>query len=165
MRLRMRPRPEGFRRIRSRLDALKLDAGDRQALVLRTLDAVHVVQVKRAFASRGGTVASGPWPPWSPKYAKWRAQHRRGANRLMRLTDTLYEKSTSPRHGGHVARWLGRLRYAFGFIDDVGYLHQIGAGPLPVRSVLDKTGQDYREFSDAFVRMYQARVRQVLRHV
>ena len=162
--IRFRMRPAAFKRLRTKTEALVFSQGDRQTVVLRLLDSVHNAQVKRAFASRGATVASGPWAPWSPKYALWRRRHRsRLGNRMMRLTDTLYEKSTSPFHGGHLAIWRGRLRYAFGFADDVGFWHHHGEGRLPVRSVIHKTEADRQEFVRRFVAFYIARIRQALR--
>jgi hypothetical protein len=159
----MRVRPDGFKRIRTKLEALQLSAGDLQGPVLRVMDTVHSKQVQQAFATRGASVATGPWPAWSTKYARWRARHPRTGRRMMRLTDSLYGKATSPNHGGHVARWLGRLRFAFGFVDDVGFYHQHGMGHLPVRSVIDKTEPQRRQLTAAFVIFYRARIRQVLR--
>lgn len=161
--LRMRVRPEGFKRIRTKLEALQLSRGDLQGPVLRALDTEHCLQVRGAFTTHGAGVAGGPWPAWSPRYAAWRAKHGLG-HRMMRLTDNLYGRSTSPRHGGHVARWLGRLRFAFGYVDDVGYWHQNAKPPRKKRSVIDKTARQYREFVTVFVDFYRKRVKQVLRH-
>lgn len=166
MNLRITPKPEGFKRLRMAAEALKLTNGDRQTVVLRTLDSVHNQQIRRAFASRGASVESGPWPAWSPRYAKWRTRHRgRLGNRMMRLTDSLYEKSSFPNHAGHIAEWRGGLRYAFGFTDDVGYMHQQGGPILPKRSLVDKTPRDQQEFLEAFTDFYQNRIRQVTRHL
>lgn len=161
--LRMRVRPEGFKRIRTKLEALQLSAGDRQGPLLRALDAEHNLQVRQGFVTRGASVGTGPWPPWSPKYAKWRARHSRLGKRMMRLTDSLYEKASFSNHAGHIAKWLGNMRFAFGFADDVGYWHQHGSGNLPVRSVVDKTPRQKREFATVLVEFYRKRVRQVLR--
>lgn len=163
--VRVRTNPEGMKRLRTKLDALQLGPGDLQGPVLRVLDSAHSAQVKQAFATAGGSVATGPWPPWSPRYAKWRGKHRgRLGNRMMRLTDNLFGKSTSPNHGGHIAKWLGGLRFVFGFADDVGYWHQHGTTHLPVRSVIDKTEEQKRDLTAAFVNFYRARIRQTLRH-
>jgi morphogenesis family protein len=163
----MRARPEAFKRLRTLTEALKLSAADRSGPVLRVLDTEHSRQVARAFASQGGSTGRA-WAPWSPRYAAWRAKHKgRLGGKIMVLTGTLKEKATSPAHGGHVARWLGNLRYAFGFIDEHGYIHmnqEAPRGKMPLRSALIKTEADRRSFVAAFLRFYRARNRQVLRH-
>lgn len=163
--VRMRVRPEGFKRLRTLNEALRLSDGDRQTVVLRLLDSVHNRQVRKAFTTQGASTGR-PWAPWSPGYAAWRKRHGLG-RRIMRLTDTLYEKATSPFHGGHVAQWLGGLRYSFGFADEPGYLHMNAEAPrgrLPLRSALLKTQADHRELVSAFADFWRARVRQVLRN-
>lgn len=84
---------------------------------------------------------------------------------MMRLTDSLYEKSSFPNHAGHIAEWRGGLRYAFGFEGDIGYFHQQGGPVLPKRSIIDKTPKDEQEFIDAFVTFYENRIRQVTRNL
>lgn len=162
----MRVRPEAFKRIRTKLQALQLSDGDRQGPVLRVLDTVHSAQVARAFASQGASTGRA-WAPWSEPYKAWRAKHRgRLGAKIMVLSGTLKEKATSPRHGGHVARWLGGFRYAFGFIDEPGYIHMntdAARGKMPLRSALIKTEADRRGFAAAFLNFYRKRIRQVLR--
>jgi len=160
----MRPNRAGFQRLRTLAEAVKMSDADRSGPALTILNQVHVKQVRQAFTSRGASVQGGPWPAWSAKYAAWRSRHRLGS-RMMRLTDSLHEKATSVSHGGYVGQWLGRLRYAFGFRDDVGFAHEHGEGPLPVRSIIRKTARQHREFVAAFVRFYRARIRQISRAV
>lgn len=160
--LRMRVRPEGFKRIRTKLEALQLTPGDLQGPVLRVMDSVHNKQVRQAFSTRGASVAGGPWPAWSKRYADWRARNPRSGRRMMRLTDTLYSKAVFPNHAGHIAEWLGRLRFRFGYADDVGFYHQNST--TKPRSVINKTEPQRRDFVAAFVNFYRARIRQVLRH-
>lgn len=185
--LRVRVNRPGIERLRNIIGALRLSDADKAGPVLTVLNRVHVAQVKRAFTSRGATVATGPWPPWSARYAAWRAKYRRLGNRMMRLTDTLFGKSTSTSHGDYVGRWIGGVRYIFGFRDDVGFFHQqgtaagvfrhplsdvvgkeiigfTGLGPgVPKRSLIDKTETDVRDFAAAFVRFYRAHIRRVAR--
>jgi hypothetical protein len=140
---------------------MSLSQADRSGPVLTVLNHVHVRQVQQAFSSRGATVDGGPWPPWSDKYAAWRRRHRRLGKRMMRLTHSLWEKSTHVSHPGYVGVWLGNLRYGFGFRDDVGFFHEHGVGPLPVRSLVRKTAAQHEKFVTAFVRFYRSRIRQV----
>ena len=163
--LNVRANRAGFQRLRTIGKALRLQDADKRGPVLTALNQVHVRQVRQAFSSRGATVATGPWPPWSPKYARWRSKFRtRLGNRMMRFTDTLHGKATSTTHGDYIGQWLGGLRFAFGFRDDVGFWHQHGmAGP--VRSLIEKTAAQHRQFVDAFVRFYRAHVRRVARAV
>lgn len=163
MRIRVRINNEAFERIRTRARGLVLSEADRRGPLLVELGAVNIAQVRRAFTSRGATVPTGPWPAWSSRYAAWRARKGLGS-RMMRLTDTLYGKFTSPTHGSHIRRWVRGLLYQFGAIDDVAAWHREGAGRLPVRSVIDKTAADHDEFSKRLVTFYQKRVAQVLRH-
>ena len=160
----MRPNRAGFQRLRTLAEAVNLSDADRR-LALTPMNQVHVRHVRQAFATRGASVAGGPWPPWSLKYAAWRTRHPRTGRRMMRLTDSLFEKSTHVSHGGYVGVWLGRLRYAFGFRDDVGFWHEHGEGHLPVRSLIQKTAAQHRDFVAAFVRFYRARIRQIGRGV
>ena len=161
----MRPNRAGFQRLRTITQGLELSPADRNGPVLTVLNRVHVTQVKQAFATRGASVAGGPWPPWSKRYAEWRRRYRsRLGNRMMVLTHSLLEKSTHVSHGNYVGRWLGRMSYAFGFRDDVGFWHEHGIG-LPVRSIIKKTASQYRDFVAAFVKFYRARIRQIARAV
>lgn len=170
--VRMRVRPEGFKRLRTLNEALRLDDGD-QTAVLRLLDREHVLQVKAAFATHGASVATGPWRFWTTEYGKWRVRNRSKYGlvfmRLLgsyrgRSADQLYKKSTQVTHPDHIALWRGRLRYAFGFRDDVGFMHQHGGPALPKRSLVDKTEEDRARLLNVFLDFWLARVRQVLRN-
>ena len=162
--MRVRPRPEGFKRLRTKIESLALTPGDLQGPVLRLLDSVHNQQVGQAFLTRGASVATGPWPPWSPRYARWRAKyHHRIGHRMMYVTGTLFAKAARSNHASHIAEWLGKMRFRFGYVDDVGYWHQHGTGKMPVRSVIDKTEKQKHDFVAAFVDFYRKRIRQVLR--
>ena len=163
MNLRVRINNDAFERIRARVRAMELSEGDRRGPVLIALDRTHVDQVRAAFTSQGRSVATGPWPPWSARYAGWRRRHGHGT-RMLRLTNTMYGKFTQPSHPSHIRRWEGGLAYSFGALDDVAAWHQEGAGHLPVRSVVDKTVGDHRELVSTFSDFYRKRVRQVLRH-
>lgn len=164
--VRMRVNREGFNRLRTLTEALDLDEGDKRGPLLVELDREHIRQVRRAFATRGASVDTGPWPAWSERYAAWRHKHRgRLGNRMMVLTASLFGKAVSPSHGDHVAEWLGGLRWIFGFADDVGWMHQEGGPILPKRSVIDKTTEDHARFVNIFVDFWNKRVDQALRHL
>jgi hypothetical protein len=166
MRARMRVNGPAFERMRTRTQALMLTDGDRAGPLLRALDTVHAAQVRRAFSSQGASTGLS-WSPWSAGYAAWRAKHPRLGKSIMRLTDTLYEKATSVLHGNHIARWMGALRFDFGFIDEPGYIHmntEAARGKMPLRSALIKTERDHQEFVDRLVTYWRARIQQALRH-
>lgn len=166
MNLRLRVNQKGIERTRTILQALTLTNSDREGPILRVLDRLHNDQVRLAFRTGGSSVASGPWPAWSPDYAKWRAKHvGRLGRTMMFLTGTLYGKATSPNHGDHVAEFVPPFGYRFGFADEVGFWHQEGAGQLPKRSLIDKTDSQYRAFTAAFTDFYLKRIRQVVRRV
>jgi len=164
----MRPNRAGFQRLRTLAEAVKMSDADRSGPALTILNQVHVKQVRQAFTSRGASVAGGPWPAWSERYAVWRRKNTSRFGRSMmrlrgayrgRAADQLFRKSTMPGAPDYVGQWLGRLRYAFGFRDDVGFFHD------PTRSIIRKTARQHREFVAAFVRFYRARIRQIARAV
>ena len=170
--VRFRMRPAAFKRLRSKTALLTLDAGDLSGPVLRLLDAVHRRQVQEAYRTHGATVEGGPWRFWTKKYGRWRVRHwDRYGKEFLRLKgsyrgrspDQLYRKAALAGQAGHVALWRGRLRFAFGFADDVGFMHQHGMGHLPVRSVVDKTRKDEADFPKAFRAFWIKRVKQALR--
>jgi hypothetical protein len=170
--VRLRPNNAGFERLRTLMQAVILTDADRRGPLLIELSDTHVRQVRRAFASAGATVDGGPWPAWRPRYAKWRKKvagvHGRSMMRLRgpyrgRGPSQLFVRSTQRGNPNFIRRWLGGMRFAFGFADDVGAYHQDGAGRLPVRSVIDKTEADFAEFVDRLVSFYRKRLAQVYR--
>jgi hypothetical protein len=165
MRVRMSMNGPAIERLRTRVQSLLVTQADASGPLLRELDQENIRQVRRAFATRGGTVATGPWPPWSAKYARWRQSHARLGTQMMILTGTLRDKFQSPSHGDHVARWTGpRLRWEFGAKDDVAFMHEHGRGHQPVRSVIDKTAADRDGFISTFKSYYKKRIEQATRH-
>ena len=160
--LRVKINPGGYKRLRTLAEAIPLSEGDKSGPLLRALDQVHVVQVKRAFQSQGGSVPSGPWPKLSPRYAEWK-KRQVGKKKILRFTDTLYEKATSPRHGNHIARYMAPFTFALGFRDDPGFFHQEGGPTLPKRSLVDKGESDLAAFRRALTEFWIKRLRQVLR--
>jgi hypothetical protein len=169
MRVRMKVYHGGFERLRTLNQAVMLSQGDRRTLVLRTLDRVHREQAKRAFTSQGASTGAA-WPPLSPKYATWKRKSGYGRS-MMRMAKSyrgrpaglLYRKAVMAGERGHIAQWLGGLRYAFGFGDDVGFWHHVGAGRLPVRQIITKTANDLAEFAVAVKDLWIKRIRQSFR--
>lgn len=167
--IRMRVNRDGFKRIRTKLEALSLSDADRSGPLLIELDRENIRQVRQAFSTLGASTAGGAWAAWSPDYAKWRGSlaglRASVGRRMMILTSTMFGKFTSPSHGEHVAEWRGGLRYAFGARDDVAFIHMGPAGRsrMPYRTVIDKTQADVRRFASVLVNFYRKRIRQVLR--
>lgn len=170
--VRMRMNGPGIERIRTRAQAMLLTQRDMAGPLLTVLGEENVRQVRRAFASRGATVATGPWPSLTARYAKWKAKMGYGTAMMKmakeyrgRAAALLFSEFTQVMHPAHIRRWVGPgLRFQFGAADDVAFFHQNAAGPLPQRSVIDKTDDDYRHFKDVFLDFYRKRIAQALRY-
>lgn len=166
----LRPKPEGFKRLRTITEALALDDGDRSGPVLRLLDSVHRKQAREAFTTQGASTGSA-WKALNPVYAKWKAKAGYG-RQMLRMAKTyrtrephqLFRGFTLASGPGNIARWVGGLRYQFGIADDVAAAHEFGEGNLPRRTVIQKTPEQHHDFVAAFVEFWRKRIRQVVRH-
>ena len=165
--LRMRVRPEGFKRVRTGLGAIPLEAGDLNGPVLRLLDGVARLAAKQGIQSRGG----GAWPALNPRYATWKARAGYGRRMMVmnkpyrgRKAQQLLRKFTMAGEAGHLARWNGRLRFSFGALDDVAFRHEHGEG-VPRRSVIDSIYAARERFVTALLTYYRAHVHRVVRHL
>ena len=162
--VRMKTNGPGIERLRTISEALILSDRDKKGPLLIELDAENIKQVRRAFATKGASTPSGPWRAWSKSYAAWRSSE--GLGKLMlRLTDSMFDKFVSRTHGSHIARWRKPLKYDFGVLDDVAFIHQNALEGKPKRSVIDKTSKDHRKLVDRFVKFYGKRLRQTFRNV
>ena len=112
----------------------------------------HVVlgAVAQQFATEGRR--AGGWPPLSPRYAAWKARHYPGRPILV-LTGAMKEAALDPR-----AIQTSPRRMTYEVRDAKALWHQVGAGRLPVRRLVDLTGHDRRMIDRVFAR-WLARIR------
>jgi hypothetical protein len=164
----MTPNPAGIERLRTLPEALLLTDKDKKGPLLIEMDVANIKQVKRAFTTKGASVRTGPWRPWSPRYAAWRQKHGLG-KQMLRLHDSMFGKFTARTHRAHIARWRSPLKYDFGARDDVAFIHQnpkaSGRPNFPKRSVIDKTSRDHKAFVTTFVGFYKKHLRRIFRNV
>ena len=162
----------GIERIRQAKD-IRILEGDRRGPLRIELQKTHVKQVNLAFKTKGGSVAGGPWPAWSPSYAAWRNKNPGFGRTMMVLNKpwkgrrpkqlrTIFTRPTSP---AFVSKFLKPWTYQFGGIDDVAAKHQAGVGRLPIRSVIDKTPKQLKEFQETIRQFWNKFVDQHLRNL
>lgn len=106
--------------------------------------------VAQQFATEGRR--AGGWPPLSPRYAAWKAAHYPGRPILV-LTGQMKRAALDTR-----ALQVTPRRLTYQIDDPKALYHQVGAGRLPVRRVVDLTGHDRRMIDRAFAR-WLARIR------
>lgn len=185
MKLHWRPGP-GIKRVRSKLDALRLDDRDMAGPVLVVLGTVHRRQQSDAFVSEGATTAGGRWAALNPLYAARKAKAG-GKRKVLQLSGDMKARFISRANRSYIQRFIprggGRGIFQFGAHSDVAAAHRAGAPALaprqspqakrafggraprmPVRDMLTKTPAQIAEFAVAFKRWYiEKRVPQVLR--
>lgn len=100
-------------------------------------DEVFLVIRKRIDSQAG-------YPPLSPTYAAAKAR-RFGNKPILRATDSLYG-SFQKGAPNNVTR-ITPLEAEFGTSDPVGIFHQVGAGRLPKRPIIEITDRDEARFT------------------
>lgn len=187
MRLIIQKNPEGFSRVRSLAEALRVSAGDMAGPVLVELGKTHRRQQNRIFATEGAAGASGRWAPLNPRYAA-RKRARYGGKKILQLTGETKDRFTKPTHTGYFQRFVprgtsGAGLFQFGAYSTVAAAHYFGipslarlrsrrsqivfggvAPRLPVRDMITKTAAQAQEILRTFVDWYRLkRVPQALR--
>jgi len=180
---------DGFKRIRSAAEALRISAGDLGGPVLVRMGQVHVKQMRRVFASEGASGASGPWPALSPNYEK-RKRKVLGRRKKLVLTGRTKERFTKASNPGYIQKFTGGDAggvFRFGAASDIAAAHRFGdpglAGPqlqsaaaaiifsgtakrLPVRDMISKTGGQIADLRARLAQWYrEERIPQVLRNL
>jgi len=166
-----RPNPEAIERIRVTTEALKLTDKDKAGPLRIELESVHVKQVNKAFKTRG--VSTGrAWPAWKPGYAAWRAKNPGFGKTMMQLSKPwqgrpakeLRRAFTLPGHPKSIGKFKKPFSFIFGASDDVAFKHEHGIGPLPRRSIINKTPKDIKQFVRTLLSFWDKRIEQATRH-
>lgn len=106
--------------------------------------------IRRRINSQAG------YAPLSPRYAAQKAR-RFGAKPILRATDDLYgsfEKGAKD----NVTR-VTALEGEFGTSNPVGLFHQLGAGRLPKRLIIDMTDRDHGRFAKVAFDSFRERLK------
>jgi hypothetical protein len=159
----MRVRHDNIERIRLNVDALKFTERDKKGPLMKVMARENARQVRLAFSTQGATVATGPWPALSPGYAAWKKKWF-PTKKILRLTDTLFDKATKVSHPAYIKKFVKPFRYVLGFRDEVGFKHQVGADNLPRRSLMDKKPGDIEHFKLELLNEFNKRKRAVERN-
>lgn len=106
---------------------------------LREMAASFHEHMQDAFLTEGGATRAGRWAPLSPKYAAWKEQHFPHRGLLVqtgKLRDALQGEGPDAveRIEPHELE-VGSSRRVGAW--DLGLLHQLGRGRLPVRKAID----------------------------
>ncbi len=183
----MSTNPEGFKRMRSMSEALKITPSDMAGPVLVVLGTIHRKQQKEVFATQGLVGAGGIFAPLSLRYAE-RKKKVVGRKEILQLTGDLKRRFTERGNSNYIQRvtpagkeWL----FQFGAVSDIAAAHLLGnpdiagsprsilsrkvfggtAPRLPVRDLINKTDKQVVELEQGFVLWYRKqRIPQVLRH-
>lgn len=163
---RMRSNTAGFKRLRTRTEALLLSDADKAGPLLVEMDRENVRQVTKAYTTEGES-SGGFWARLSPGYARWKRVAYPGRKILVRTRETR-TRFTSPSNPAHIRRFLRPFSYVFGAFSAVQAAHEYGIGDpgqrLPVRPVMRKTPADLAAFRKALLAFYVKRLRQIYRH-
>lgn len=163
---RMRPNPAGITRLRTLVQAARLDDSDKAGPLLIEMSREHVRQVTQAYTSEGA--ASGSvWARLAPGYAAWKSKRFPGRKILVRTGETR-ARFTKPGNPAFIRMFLKPWRYQFGAVSAVQTAHEYGIGSpgqrLPVRSILRKTPANIAAFQKVLVLFCVKRLRQIYRH-
>lgn len=176
---------DGFKRLRSQAEALRVSEADLRGPVLVELGNVHRRQQMKIFTSEGAAGAGGRFARLNERYEK-RKKRLFPRRKILHLSGETRERFTKPTNPYYVQEYVsaGQARgvFRFGARSNVAAAHLHGnpalapeqsatsrkvfggvAPRLPVRDMISKTAAQVKEFSAALAAWYSKRVRQVIR--
>lgn len=92
-----------------------------------------VTVLEESTVENFATEGHGTWPPLSPRYAAWKAEHYPGKP-IMRRTDRLYDSLVGK--GAGAVRDIQETRMRYGTTVPYAAIHQKGGATIPQRRVV-----------------------------